>query len=263
LDLNQRRHKPADLQSASFGRSDNLAYTTWCAQYPTTRLKDSLNTLLGPGINVQKGRRKLTQAVQREGQQVAQRLRDLVIRQLRQLLVSQAAVVLHVPLRELTAVGTLDELQALLHHRVLGHRAGQQLAQARTNLVLLTHRVQHRQGEHALPQVRARGLAGLLRIGPDVDDVVHDLEDLPHVAAELRQRVHVLLLRVGVQRAQVARGGDQHAGLLLDDLHVVLNRVLTISRPHGLAHLASDQLAEGVREVADRVGTQAGEDLRG
>ena len=83
------------------------------------------------------------------------------------------------------------------------------------------------------------------------------------MAAELRQRVHVLLLRVGVQRAQVARGGDQHAGLLLDDLHVVLNRVLTISRPHGLAHLASDQLAEGVREVADRVGTQAGEDLRG
>src|SRR5699024_3364420 len=42
LDLNQRRHKPADLQSASFGRSDNLAYTIWCAQYPTTRLKDSL-----------------------------------------------------------------------------------------------------------------------------------------------------------------------------------------------------------------------------
>lgn len=54
LDLNQRRHKPADLQSASFGRSDNLAYTTWCAQYPTTRLKDSLNALLGPGIDVLK-----------------------------------------------------------------------------------------------------------------------------------------------------------------------------------------------------------------
>ena len=78
---------------------------------------------------------------------------------------------------------------------------------------------------HALAQVGARRLAGLHRLGGDVEQVVGELERDADRLAVPGQRLDVRRRRAGEHAAEPGRRRDQRAGLLGDHVQVVLDRV--------------------------------------
>jgi hypothetical protein len=71
-------------------------------------------------------------------------------------------------------------------------------------------------------QVGARGLAGVLVVGGDVEDVVGQLEGHPDVPAVGGGCLDADLVDPGQQRAVAAGGLDQRRGLAGDHLEVVV-----------------------------------------
>ena len=121
-------------------------------------------------------------------------------------------------------------------------------------------RVQDRQGPHALAQVGAGGLAGLGRVAGDVDHVVGQLPGHADLLAGHRDPRHHLGRSTGEHGAELPGGGDQRSGLLGDDVHVVIERVLAGPRPDGLGQLPLDQPAERLGLDPDRVRAEVGQD---
>ena len=64
-----------------------------------------------------------------------------------------------------------------------------------------------------------------------------------------------------MQRPQVAGGGNQHTGFLVNHLHVVLNRI-TGAGAFGFPHLAGHERTEGFGEMRNRVYAQLAHDPR-
>ena len=115
-----------------------------------------------------------------------------------------------------------EQVEGLGVEVVVGEVAVEQLVQPRVGRVAGRAGHQHRQRRHALAQVGAGRLAGLDRVGGDVEDVVGELEGRADDLAVRRQRVLDLAGRATEAGAVAGGGGDQRAGLAGDDLEVVL-----------------------------------------
>ena len=66
-----------------------------------------------------------------------------------------------------------------------------------------------------------------------------------------------------MQRTQPTSRSNEHTSLLLDHSQIVLNLILTLAGADGLAHLASDELAESLRKVLHRVSAQLRHNVAG
>ena len=146
---------------------------------------------------------------------------------------------------------------------VIGQRAAEQLEQAGVVGRGRGLRHQHRQRGDALAEVGAGGLAGLGRVGGDVDDVVGELEGGADDLAVRRERLLDLGAGAAEAGAVAGRGGDEGTGLAGDDLEVVLERVLVGAGLDRLQDLALDQPGEGLGLDPDGVRAQQGGELGG
>ena len=122
---------------------------------------------------------------------------------------------------------------------------------------------QHWQRRHALAQVGAGGLAGLVGLGGHVEDVVGELEGGADDLAVGGQCLLDLAGRAAEAGAVASGGGDQGAGLAGDHVEVVPQRVLVGAGRDGLEDLALDEPGEGLGLDAHRVGAQARGQLGG
>ena len=144
---------------------------------------------------------------------------------------------------------------------VLGEVRGQQLEQPGVGRIGGTLRDQHRQRGHALAEVGAGRLAGLLGLRGDVEDVVGELEGDADLLAVLRERLDDVSRRPGEHRAVAGGGRDQRAGLAGDDAQVVLERVVVRRRAEGLQDLALDEPGERLRLDAHGLRPEVGGQL--
>src|SRR6184192_2663171 len=73
-------------------------------------------------------------------------------------------------------------------------------------------------GRLLLPLVAARGLAELLEAPFDVEDIIHDLEGEPELAARLAGHRHGLRVAAREERAHAERGADEGRSLVAVDV---------------------------------------------
>src|SRR5256712_12988091 len=119
-----------------------------------------------------------------------------------------------------------DTLALPLHH-VVGGGEGRRLplpARARPRLASVDQHlrlaprglaaVDSRIGRLLLALVAPRGLAQLLEAPFDVEDIIHDLEGEPEIAARLGDRRHGLRVAAREARAHAERGADEGGGLV-------------------------------------------------
>ena len=119
------------------------------------------------------------------------------------------------------------------------------------------------QGALALAQVGAGGLAGLVGLGLDVDEVVGELEGDAEALAELAHDVDRRVVAAGEHRAVAGRGGDEHAGLVGEHPEVVVDRVGAGRARPVVADLARAQPHEGLGLDLDGLRPEVGDDVGG
>src|SRR3972149_3787490 len=148
------------------------------------------------------------------------------------------------------------------------HGLGQQLPTGPFEVLLdgvvvraALHQQKRGQGERALHQVAADGLAHLRLVAGEVQDVVDDLERHTEVVAVAAQRLDPLLRLAGDDAAALAGGGEQGGVLAADALEVVANGLAAVVGGEVLVDLAPGHHHQRLREETDDADVAGAGDL--
>ena len=146
---------------------------------------------------------------------------------------------------------------------VVDERTGEELTQSRTLRIGSAKGEKHRKRADALTQVRAGRLAGVLGLARDVEQVVGELEGDAELLAVRRDRIGHLRRAPRGDRADPAGRSDQRAGLALEHVEVMRDRVLTLGGADGLEDLPGAQALERTREQTHDLRAEVGRDVGG
>src|ERR671912_91227 len=156
-----------------------------------------------------------------------------------------------------------EQGQRLAHVGVVREVAGEQRPQPCVTRIRGGEHVQDGQGLLALAQVGPRPLAGLVRLGRDVDEVVGELEGDAEALAVLAHRRDDLGWAPPEHGAVPGGRRDEHAGLVGQHVEVVVDRVGAGGSGAGIADLAGAEPHEGLGLDLDRTRTEVRDDVRG
>src|SRR5690625_6628416 len=87
-----------------------------------------------------------------------------------------------------------------------------------------------------------------MRFGENIDDVINNLENHSNRPTNGAQRLSVFFRGPSMVGAEVACRSNQHGGLFLNDLHVVVNRI-RFTRTDSFAHLPGHKFFESLGKM--------------
>ncbi len=103
----------------------------------------------------------------------------------------------------------------------------------------------HREGHYPELEIRAHGLARLVGIPFQVENVVYDLEAHTDVVADAAQGVRLPFLEISLGGSQVEAQSEEHRGFSDDPVQVASNAQPLGERVPHLGHLGGDDPGHG------------------